>query len=244
MNLVADVGNSFAKLAVFEGENLITLERVPHEGFLQGVEKLFLQYPDIRQSIISAVGRINPNDLIALQVFAPVHVLARESRVPFINDYQTPQTLGVDRMALVTAAYSRYPQQNCLVIDAGTCITYDLLTSNGHYPGGAISPGLEMRFKALNHFTEKLPLVEDREFDGLVGISTNTSIISGVVNGMVNEIDGIIEEYSKACKDLTVILTGGDCLFLSKRLKSNIFAHSNFLLEGLNYILELNKHND
>ncbi|WP_224491614.1 type III pantothenate kinase [Robertkochia flava] len=244
MNLVTDVGNSFVKLAVFEGERLLHLEKTTHENFLQGVEKLFLEYPDIHQSIVSSVGRLDQKDLLALKVFSPVHELTSSSRVPFVNDYKTPATLGVDRMALVTAAYSGYPKQNCLVIDAGSCITYDLLKADGHYLGGAISPGLEMRFKALNHFTEKLPYVEGREYDDLIGSSTETSIISGVVHGMVNEIDGIIAAYSKNFKDLTVILTGGDCLFLSKRLKSTIFAHSNFLLEGLNYILELNKHND
>lgn len=244
MNLVIDVGNSFVKLAVFKGERLVSIDRVSTEGFLPAVEKIFFDHPGIRDAIVSSVGKMTPEDLTALKVFVRVHELSHASRLPFTNDYSTPETLGVDRIALVTAAYAQYPKTNTLIIDAGSCITYDMLTAEGHYLGGAISPGLDMRFKALQHFTQKLPYIESREEELLIGNSTKSSIISGVVNGIVNEIDGVIGEYSKKFKDLTVILTGGDSPFLSKRLKSTIFAHSNFLLEGLNYILELNKHND
>ena len=244
MNLIIDVGNSFVKLAVFKGSSLLTVDRVRADEFLAAVEKKFTTYPDIRDTIVSSVGKLDEKDLLALQVFAPVHILTHQSKIPFDNQYSTPHTLGVDRLALVTAAYSRYSMTNCLVIDAGTCITYDLITDQGVYLGGGISPGIDMRFKAMHHFTRKLPMIEHRDFDGLIGDSTETSMISGVMNGVVNEMEGVITDYSEKFKLLTVILTGGDSLFLSKRLKSTIFAHSNFLLEGLNYILELNKRND
>ncbi|MBL7473005.1 type III pantothenate kinase [Robertkochia sediminum] len=244
MNLVIDVGNSLVKLAVFKGSRLLELRKKPLEDFIDAVENFFSEYPDIRRSIVSSVGALGEKEIAALRIFAPVHELSHESVLPFTNRYATPNTLGVDRIALVTAAFSKYPRENCLVIDAGSCITYDLITREGAYLGGAISPGIDMRFKAMHHFTQKLPLIEDRDCDALIGDSTRNSMISGVVHGTVNEIDGIIKEYLKEFKVLTVILTGGDGLFLSKRLKSTIFAHSNFLLEGLNYILELNKRND
>ena len=244
MNLVVDVGNSFIKLAVFKGSRLVSVDRISPADFLTGVEEKFSAHPDIRNSIVSSVGKLDEKDVQALRIFAPVHVLTHDSVVPFENRYRTPHTLGVDRIALVTAAYSAYSMTNCLVIDAGSCITYDMITAEGEYLGGAISPGIEMRFKAMHHFTQKLPLITSRDFEDLIGNSTESSMISGVLHGVVNEIEGVIGEYSEKFKHLTVILTGGDSLFLSKRLKSTIFAHSNFLLEGLNYILELNKHND
>ncbi len=127
-----------------------------------------------------------------------------------------------------------------MIIDAGTCITYDFITSENVYLGGAISPGIRLRYQSLNNLTENLPLLEKKAPKNLIGNSSKESIHSGVINGVLMEIDGAIQEYNKKNKDLTVILTGGDANFLSKRLKSSIFANSNFLLEGLNFILELN----
>jgi type III pantothenate kinase len=133
-----------------------------------------------------------------------------------------------------------YPDNNVLIIDAGTCITYDFITNKNEYLGGAISPGIRMRYKGLNNLTANLPLLETKSPEDIIGSSTNSSIHSGVVNGVVNEIDGFINAYKEKYSYLTVILTGGDANFLSEQLKSSIFANSNFLLEGLNYILEFN----
>ena len=160
--------------------------------------------------------------------------------MPFTNNYATPETLGVDRIALITAAANQYPNKNILVIDAGTCVTYDFLNHQNSYLGGAISPGLTIRYEALHNLTAKLPLLKTEDTTFLIGNSTETSIHSGVINGLVNEIDGTIQQYQQEHTDLTVILTGGDTNFLAKRLKSSIFANSNFLLEGLNHLLKIN----
>jgi type III pantothenate kinase len=144
-------------------------------------------------------------------------------------------------MALAAAAFFRQPRTNTLVIDAGSCITYDFMNDFGEYRGGGISPGLRMRYKALHTFTARLPLLHPAAPDELIGNATESSMHSGVVNGLVAEIDGIIAMYNDRYPDLTVILTGGDAQFLSERVKSSIFAHSNFLLEGLNQLLVYNK---
>ena len=141
---------------------------------------------------------------------------------------------------MVSASVQKYPYNNTLIIDAGTCITYDFVTNKNEYLGGAISPGIRMRYQSLNKLTAKLPLLETELPKDIIGNSTKNSIHSGVIFGVLKEIEGIIEVYVSKYKDLTVILTGGDANFLSKQLKSSIFANSNFLLEGLNFILQFN----
>ncbi|HSM63616.1 MAG TPA: type III pantothenate kinase, partial [Gillisia sp.] len=153
----------------------------------------------------------------------------------------TPKTLRNDRIAVRSAACKTYPTQNVLVIDAGTCITFDFKNAENRYLGGAISPGLQMRFQAMHTFTENLPLLEPEDEVELIGNTTVKSMQSGVVTGIIAEIEGVISRYSSQFEDLKIILTGGDSQFLCKRLKNSIFANSNFLLEGLNYILEFNK---
>jgi type III pantothenate kinase len=165
--------------------------------------------------------------------------------VPYKNSYKTPQTLGLDRIALVAAAFEKYPNKNVLVIDAGTCITYDFLDKSGTYHGGAISPGIAMRFMALNTFTDRLPLVSTEKSamdkSNFLGKSTLESIQAGVLVGVSHEITGFVEAYCEKHPDLTIILTGGDVQTLSKSIKNTIFAPAYFLLEGLNSILEFNK---
>ena len=148
----------------------------------------------------------------------------------------------MDRIALASAATHLYPNKNMLVIDAGTCITYDFISSEKEYIGGSISPGISLRYKSLHTFTDKLPLLEANNSKLLTGNNTATSIHTGVVNGVLYEIDGFIEAYKNNYENLTVILTGGDAHFLRDTIKNDIFANSNFLLEGLNHILEYNKH--
>ena len=241
MNLIVDVGNTFMKLAVFQRQKLMFENRIEEKNFLKEITKIFKKYPDISHAIVSSVSKCPEEDIKALSVFCKVHLLTNNSIVPFQSKYTTPKTLGMDRVALVTAAFYNHTSDNTLIIDAGTCITYDFINEDSEYLGGAISPGIQMRFKALNEFTARLPLIETSESVSLIGNSTESSIASGVLNGVAMEIDGIIDEYQKKFKDLTVILTGGDSHFLSKRLKNTIFANPKILLEGLNYILELNK---
>lgn len=242
MNLIIDAGNTSVKLAVFDRGTLIFRQEAKFEYAARQVKEICDLYPKISHSILSSFGNLDHKVMAVLAVFCEVHELSPSSKVPFKNSYATPQTLGVDRIAVVTSAFYNNPQGNTLVIDAGTCVTFDMLNDYGEYLGGAISPGLTMRYRALQQQTLKLPLLKPLEFIDFIGNSTETSIHSGVINGMCQEIDGVIEQYRSRFSDLTVILTGGDAHFLSKRLKNTIFADSNFLLEGLNYLLEYNKY--
>ncbi|WP_308131522.1 type III pantothenate kinase, partial [uncultured Flavobacterium sp.] len=149
-----------------------------------------------------------------------------------------------DRMVLAAGAVLQFPKQNRLVIDAGTCITYDFVDENDNYLGGAISPGLRLRYEALHNFTARLPLLELDSPKSIIGNSTSQSIHSGVVNGAVNEIDGFINDYKQHYSKFTIILTGGDAEFLAKRLKNTIFANSNFLLESLSHLFQYKIKND
>ncbi|PKA98888.1 type III pantothenate kinase [Flavobacteriaceae bacterium MAR_2009_75] len=242
MNLIIDAGNTSVKLAVFDKGVLIFYQKVDGEEIPVQVKKVCDHYPKIASGIVSSVGNLDSKVVAVLTVFCDVHELTPSSRTPYKNSYATPQTLGVDRIALATAAFYHNPRGNTLVIDAGTCVTYDMVNDYGEYLGGAISPGLKMRYKALQLQTAKLPLLEPKAPFDFIGNSTDNSIHSGVVNGICHEIDGVISDYKSRFADLTVILTGGDAPFLSKRLKNTIFADSKFLLKGLNYLLEYNKH--
>lgn len=239
MNLIIDVGNTRIKTAVFDDSKMIHNESLTNDSFVSEAKKIIKKYK-CTSAIISSVGSVNKSQIDELRAEISLIELDYNTKVPFLNKYTTPKTLGVDRIALVSSAISTYPNKNVLIIDAGTCITYDFVNNEGNYYGGAISPGLQMRYKALNVFTEKLPLLEPSEKFELLGNSTETSIHSGIINGVINEIDGIIKQYRKKNTDLTVVLTGGDVNFLSNRLKNGIFANPNFLLEGLNTILTYN----
>ncbi len=214
---------------------------IPEKEFLDQCKELLTNYPEVTCAIVSAVSSLSEINISYLKEELKVHFLSHASSLPFKNNYQTPETLGVDRLALMAAASMTYPNTNVLVIDAGTCITYDFLDKGKGYIGGAISPGLAMRYKALHTFTSKLPLLEASLPQYFIGNNTKNSIHVGVVKGVHNEIEGFIAQYHENFNDLTTILTGGDAHFLRDSLKNDIFAHSNFLLEGLNYILELNK---
>ena len=242
MNLLVDVGNTAVKLALFDKGDLISDDSIGANFFLEKIKTIFQHYPKVNWAIVSSVGNLGEKELEFLKTFCNVHVLSDVSKIPFKNLYATPKSLGVDRIALASAAFFYKPNSNVLVIDAGTCITYDFINANGEYLGGAISPGVEMRYKALHQNTSKLPLLQKTEPLNNIGDSTEMCIHSGVVNGTCAEIDGVIGDYLSRFADLTVILTGGDAQFLSKRLKNTIFANSKFLLKGLNYLLEYNKH--
>ncbi|MGB5821410.1 MAG: type III pantothenate kinase [Saonia sp.] len=241
MNLIIDAGNTWVKLAVFEKNSMVYCEKIDLHDFSKKVKEFFERYPDIKRGIISSVGHLDKKDVAVVSIFCNVHVLTHRTNTPFKNSYATPQTLGVDRIALATSAFYFNPHGNTLVIDAGTCITYDMINDYGEYLGGAISPGLNMRYRSMHEQTSKLPLLEPRDILDFIGNTTENSMHSGVISGICHEIDGVIDRYNSRFSDLTVILTGGDAQFLSKRLKNTIFAHSNFLLEGLNYLLEYNK---
>ncbi len=245
MNLIIDIGNTRAKLAVFDRQKLIS-SRVCHKEELLFVQKkIMAEFPEITDGILANVAAPQYGYQGAMAGLSGKKIiLSSDTPVPFKNTYQSPKTLGLDRIALAAAAVSCYPRQNSLVIDAGTCVTYDLIEATGIYKGGAISPGLNMRFRALNNFTANLPLLrsEDlKDIKSLTGRNTTESLQNGVKQGLCYEIDGFINHFQQQYQDLTVILTGGDSDILSKSLKNSIFAAKNFLLVGLNSILEHNK---
>lgn len=241
INLVIDVGNTLIKLAVFDSGILKEKKTCVKTNFLATLSEFYKNFPSISHAIVSSVANLSERQLQNLQQRGNVLFLDHQTKVPFVNTYGTPQSLGIDRIALASAASLRYAAKNVLVIDAGTCITYDFLSSENEYLGGAISPGISLRYRALHTFTDKLPLLEREPTGLLIGYSTATSIHAGVIQGVLYEIDGFIEAYAQKYQNLTVILTGGDAHFLRDSIKNDIFAHSNFLLEGLNHILEYNK---
>jgi len=241
MNLVIDIGNTLIKYAVFDNGRILLEQASEPDLLLTGIKEIFENFSKIDHALISSVGLLDRKERDMVSLFCKVHVLSNNSKIPFKNSYATPRTLGMDRVALAAAAFYHNPRGNTLVIDTGTCITYDMVNNAGEYVGGAISPGVLMRYKAMHDQTAKLPLLDPVEISDFIGNSTKTSMHSGVVNGILQEIDGVISQYKTRFQDLTVILTGGDSHFFAKRLKNTIFANPKFLLKGLNHLLEYNK---
>ncbi|OIQ18223.1 type III pantothenate kinase [Lacinutrix sp. MedPE-SW] len=242
MNLIIDVGNTYTKIAIFEDNKLINKVSVKTVNSKNEVAKFKKKYKTLNSAIVSSVGDLDKETLSFLNKEFKLQVLSHKTNLPFNNLYSTPKTLGIDRIALVCASVEQFPDKNVLIIDAGTCITYDFINTKNEYLGGAISPGIRMRYKAMHNQTANLPLLETKTPENFIGDATDTAMHCGVVNGVLNEIDGSITQYQEKFSDLTVILTGGDAKMLSKQLKSSIFANSNFLLQGLNFILQYNKH--
>ncbi|SHI60698.1 type III pantothenate kinase [Mesonia phycicola] len=243
MNLIVDIGNTLVKVAVFQNDKLIEVDSMEQNLFEKKINYFFKTYPKISHSILSSVQEHPLTWEKILQQKTCFIKLTSATPVFFSNRYLTPNTLGIDRIALVASAAYNFPNKNVLVIDAGTCITYDFLNKTKEYLGGAISPGIKMRAKAMHQYTGKLPLVElnmDIE-NKILGKNTQQCMQIGVLKATSLEIDGFIEEYKDVYEDLTIILTGGDSQVLSKNVKNSIFASSNFLIEGLNQILEFNK---
>lgn len=239
MNLIIDVGNTAVKLAVFDRFKLLSQTTESKTRVLSSVKSLIKKFK-VNHAIISKVGSLSHQTIHKISEYTNLIILNKDTPIPFENCYKTPETLGVDRIALAAAAIHNYPNTTVLVIDAGTCITYDFINENHQYLGGAISPGLTMRYKAMHTFTEKLPLLKPGTTNQLTGGTTLESMHTGAFVGILNEIDGFISAYKNIYPNLTVILTGGDAKILGNQLKNSIFANSNFLLEGLNSILEFN----
>lgn len=239
MNLVVDIGNTRIKAAVFKSDQMIESISFDENNAEKNLLNAINSY-QIRACILSSVKKDNHRIVTLLRDIPFFLQLDSSTEIPFVNLYSTPSTLGKDRIALVAAASHQYPNKNTLIIDAGTCITYDFLNAQNEYLGGAISPGINIRYRSLHDYTSKLPQLSISEEYLLVGTSTNESIHSGIINGIIQEIQGVINQYQEKYPYLTVILTGGDTKFLSKQLKNSIFAHQNFLLLGLNQILTFN----
>jgi type III pantothenate kinase len=240
MNLIIDIGNTSTKLAVFQRDKVLIAKTVEGFSLVIEVENLLKQFNEIKRGFVSSVGFLSEDELKTLEKRLPMTVLNSTLKLPFKVHYKTPNSLGADRLALMAAAATQYSGKNVLVIDAGSCITYDFIDSKKNYLGGAIAPGIQMRYKSLGDFTSSLPTLQKIVPKNSIGNSTHDSIHSGVINGVLYEIEGTVNEYQNKYPDLTVILTGGDADFLCKQLKISIFANSDFLLEGLNFLLEYN----
>lgn len=236
MNLAVDIGNTQIKFGLFEKDELAEL--FSGETAIDEV----LTKHKIEKAIVSKTGS---NDIVEYKLketSIQTISFSRELNLPIKILYKTPETLGADRIAGSVATNFLYPNRNILKIDFGTCITYDFVNEKGEYLGGAISPGMMMRFKSLHNYTAKLPLVDPMQFSSfeLTGTDTSTSILSGVINGIKEEVSGIIKEYDLRLGNLKVVATGGDAGLFVTLLKCEIFARPNLVLEGLNRILNYN----
>jgi len=242
MKLIIDIGNTLAKLAIFDDEQII--EIIASENLTQPLlEHLFEKFPGITSAILSSVKDYDSHIDPYLQSKTRFLKFDHLTPLPFANNYHTPETLGKDRLAAVAGIAEVYTELHVLVIDAGTCITYDLFSSEKGYLGGAISPGIQMRFKALNTFTGNLPLINSdlKESVELIGKTTKGSILAGVKRAVINEVDGMIAEYRQTFGDIKTVVTGGDINYFDKYLKNSIFAAPNLVLIGLKKILDFNE---
>ncbi len=228
-----DIGNTRTKISVFKQNTIENTFIFKQENFIEEIKKLINNSKEPANIVISSVGKLSQEELTWLEKNSVLTIISHLSPIPFINKYETPQTLGIDRIVLTTGAALKFPNKNCLIIDAGTAITYDYITKNKEYLGGGISPGIHLRFKSLNDYTAKLPLISIEEEHPLIGKNTKNSILSGVLNGTTKEIEGIIREYQDIDEELIVILTGGDCVFLEKKIKNNVIMLPDFMSESL-----------
>lgn len=244
MILTIDVGNTNVKVAVFKQFNLVDKFVFQKNNFQNNFQIIFKKHPNHTRAVLSSVSMLDEKDSVWLKNQIEVIEITADSVFPFKNEYVTPNTLGIDRRVLASGAVLQYPNQNVLIIDAGTCITYDFITNKKEYLGGAISPGLRLRYHTLHDHTARLPLLENNLPDNFIGNSTDQSIHSGVVNGLCYEIEGFISEFSVKNEQFTIILTGGDAIFLANRLKNTIFADENFLLKSLHQLYTYSLQND
>lgn len=239
--LAIDLGNTSAKVSVFRGKELLLTKHFSTGK--TGALLAFCAKQKAEAAILASVVRHTATFERSLKALFPLLKLDHRTKLPILNRYATPQTLGYDRLAAAAGGWQRFPGSNVLVVEAGTCIKYELVNSKGEYLGGAIAPGLHMRFEALHTFTQKLPLVKPAPVSPLVGNSSESSIRSGVQNAVVAETAGMIAAYRKQFSALRVVLGGGDSAFFAERLKTRIFVRPNIVPEGLNFILDYNVEN-
>jgi type III pantothenate kinase len=233
-----DFGNTRKKVAVFKEAEIHKAIVLPDDS-VETIQSLINEFQPAK-SILSSV--INHNTAIEelLATKTKFHKLSYLTKVAFTTPVGKPETIGADRLALCAAAVHYYPTTNNLVIGMGSCVTYNFINKYHEFVGGAISPGLEMRLKALNYYTAKLPLVKADSNFPLIGYDTTTNILTGVVLGLAKEIDGFIETYREKFRNFNVLLTGGDIVYLGSHLKNKIFADPDLIFKGLYAISEVN----
>jgi len=237
MNLIIDIGNTSIKTAVFDNNEPVNFQSFSHHQ--TGDILNFIQNHKTSGCIVSSVAEI-PRELLNILKKNNTLFFTHNTKIPIKNTYKTPETLGKDRLANAIGAWKLNPGKNNLIIDAGTCLKFDFVNEKGEYHGGSISPGLSMRAKALHQFTDQLPLVDPNEFPQLTGNDTNSSLLSGVCNGMLGEINAMISRYEAEHGTMMITLTGGDSPLFAKALKNSIFADRFLTLRGLNEVLNFN----
>jgi type III pantothenate kinase len=239
LNLIIDQGNTLTKYAIFDQSKIVhfyTTQNLDEEQIRQSLRS----FP-IMHAFLSSVRTSGYDDWKKLEKYIPGALFFDTTiGLPFTNNYTTPQTQGKDRLAAVAGGIAIFGDDNILIVDAGTAITFEFITKGFVYKGGNISPGLSLRFKALNQFTSQLPLCTPNADAGFIGNSTREAITAGVQNSMIFEIDGYINELKSRYPSLKAAITGGDAEFFAGKLKNPIFVHQNLVLIGLNRILEYN----
>jgi type III pantothenate kinase len=238
-NLIIDRGNTLTKWALFEADKLVKSGKLVSTTSASLLDEL-MELPAVEAVLLSSVKR--PSLTLERWVSRAKRgvVFTHETPIPVKNAYTTPETLGLDRLAAAIGAWNHFPGSNSLVIDLGTCIKYDFVTERGEYLGGNISPGMNIRFQALNRYTDKLPLLGYKEFNAIYGNSTESAITIGVVQGIEQELLGTIACFEQEFGKINTLITGGDASIFEKRLKVPIFANPNLVLFGLNALLNYN----
>jgi len=236
--LCLDFGNTRLKAAVFNNDEFVEEIVLPNDEMFTIERLIAIHRPE--KTILASVINHNPAIENYLAGVTKFHKLSHLTRANFTTAVGKPETIGADRLALCAAAAHFYPGKNNLVIGLGTCITYNFINQYQQFIGGSISPGMEMRFKAMQVFTAKLPLVQVEWNFPIIGYDTKTNMQSGVIAGIAFEMDGFIDEYAQKYGNFNVVLTGGDTAYFARRLKNRIFADSNFLYKGLYALSETN----
>ncbi|MEQ1677045.1 MAG: type III pantothenate kinase [Chitinophagaceae bacterium] len=236
--LCFDFGNTRKKVAVFHESELKEAEVLPDDS-VETIRSLISRFQPAK-SILSSVIDHNTAIEEVLASATKFHKLSHLTRLAFTTPVGKPETIGADRLALTAAAVHFYPTSNNLVIGMGSCVTYNFINKYHEFVGGAISPGMEMRLKALNYYTAKLPLIKADSNVPLIGYDTTTNILTGVVLGLAKEIDGFIDAYRQRFRNFNVLLTGGDIVYLASHLKNKIFADPDLIFKGLYAISEVN----
>jgi type III pantothenate kinase len=241
--IILDIGNSVSKVAIYKDSLLTELFKFET---LSGtdIQKILYIHPDISHSILSSVKEFPVEIENILRSKTNYYKPATTDFFPLKIIYDTPETLGFDRVAAAIGGFSIFPDENILVITVGTCVIYDFVDKAGNYLGGAISPGIDLRLKALHTFTGKLPLVEKQQIFPALGTNTRDSILCGVINGLKLEMEGFINQINEQFPGLKVILSGGDAFYFDKNLNYSIFAVPNIVTAGLNAILDFHAKNE
>ena len=240
MNLVIDIGNTAVKVYLFKNNEIIKREVLSENALIHYLKLIAID--DIRNIICSSVTKSYKDQLSNIFKNSNYYDFSDNNlKIPFTNNYETKKSLGQDRIGLISSAVLKFQDQNSLVIDMGTCITYDFIDSQNIYHGGAISPGIRMRYSSFSNYTSNLPLLKFQDITKIIGANTEESLHIGINNGIVGEINQYINSLKKSYSEFNVIITGGDSIFLLNKIKNAIFADQDFLASGLNYIIKLNE---